>query len=131
MSTNLPPPHRQLNDQALKESAFDQAQVFPNPYYAYNTQETSSANRFVTIARLPENVTVRIFSMAGALVRVLNDENKPEGPQGQFMTWDLKNESGLPVASGLYIYHIEAHTLGKTKVLKSFIIQPKQKLRFF
>jgi hypothetical protein len=120
-----------VNDQALKESAFDQAQVFPNPYYAYNTQETSSANRFVTIARLPENVTVRIFSMAGALVRVLNDENKPEGPQGQFMTWDLKNESGLPVASGLYIYHIEAHTLGKTKVLKSFIIQPKQKLRFF
>lgn len=119
-----------IGDDALALAQFDKATVWPNPYYAYNTQETSNFSRFVTISNLPAKVTVRIFNLAGTLVRTL-DENDKSGVGDQFLQWDLQNESGLPVASGLYVYYIDAPELGKTKVLKSFVVQAKQKLRLY
>ena len=35
--------------------------------------------------------------------------------------WDLKNHSGVPVASGVYIVHIDAFDLGE-KILKMFAV---------
>ncbi|MGZ3884597.1 MAG: hypothetical protein ACXVPD_10370, partial [Bacteroidia bacterium] len=36
-----------------------------------------------------------------------------------YQDWDLKNQSGIPVASGLYIFHIDAPGVGE-KILKWF-----------
>ena len=44
----------------------------------------------------------------------------------EFQRWNLANESGLPVASGLYIAYIELPELGETKILKVAIIQEQQ-----
>lgn len=116
-----------LNDKTLAKAQFEKATVWPNPYYAYNTQESSNFSRFVTISNLPAKVTVRIFNLAGTLVRTLEKSDATS----QFLRWDLNNESGLPVASGLYVYYMDAPDLGQTKVLKGFIVQAKQKLRFY
>jgi hypothetical protein len=113
-------------DDDLARAQFDKATVWPNPYYAYNTQETSNFGRFVTISNLPSKVDIRIFNLAGTLVRKIEKDN-----DSQFQRWDLLNETGLPVASGLYIFHMDAPDLGKTKILKGFIIQAKQKLQYF
>jgi hypothetical protein len=40
--------------------------------------------------------------------------------------WDLRNEHGLPVASGMYFAHVEIPGIG-TKVLKLAIIQPDER----
>jgi hypothetical protein len=50
---------------------------------------------------------------------------------GQFMRWDLANEDGLPVASGLYIAYIDIPELGETKILKLAIVQEQQILDRF
>jgi hypothetical protein len=50
---------------------------------------------------------------------------------GQYQKWDLNNNDGLPVASGLYIAYIDMPDLGKTKTLKFSIIQEQQILDRF
>jgi hypothetical protein len=47
----------------------------------------------------------------------------------QFLRWNLQNENGLPVASGIYIAYIEMGNIGTTKTLKIAIIQEQQFLR--
>lgn len=97
--------------------------VFPNPYYGVNTAETTRENRFVTFSHLPRRATFRIFNLAGVLVRTLQKDSP-----SQFFQWNLQNERGLPVASGLYLVHIDMGSLG-TKILKAAIIQEQQYLQ--
>jgi hypothetical protein len=104
--------------------------VFPNPYYGFNRAETSRFQRFVTFNHLPKTVEVRIFNIAGALVKALVKDDA-----SQFMNWDLSNINNLPVASGLYIAHLKLKDaagadLG-TKILKIIIIQEQQYLDNF
>ncbi len=96
--------------------------VFPNPYFARNIEEIDPLNRFVTFTHLPDKATIRIFSLAGDLVRVIEHE------QGQLEQWDLRNDAGIPVACGIYIAHIDMPKIGATKVLKLAIFQPEERL---
>jgi hypothetical protein len=100
--------------------------VFPNPYYGVNTEELNKYQRFVTFSHLPQRATIRIFNLAGIMVRVIEKDNS-----STFERWNLSNESGLPVGSGLYIAHIDMPDLGTTKVLKLAIIQEAQILDRF
>ncbi|MBI4428393.1 MAG: T9SS type A sorting domain-containing protein [Ignavibacteriales bacterium] len=102
--------------------------VFPNPYYAFNAAETNRFSRFVTFSNLPPTATIRIFNLAGQLVRVLTKD--PVSNPGQFVRWDLLNRFNFPVASGMYIAHVEM-TLPSdgstvTKVLKLAVIQEQE-----
>jgi hypothetical protein len=106
---------------ALAKVDINLINVFPNPYYGVNTQETSKYARFVTFNHLPATATIRIFNLAGILVRTINHTDGT-----QFQQWDLNNDSGLPVASGLYIVYIDMPTIGATKILKTAIIQEQQ-----
>ncbi len=116
---------------ALEKSAAEKVTVFPNPYYAGNAQESNRFNRFVTFYHLTEKATVRIFNLGGEQVRKLE---KPASNTTQFMQWDLRNGNSLPVASGIYFAHVEM-TLSNgskvTKVLKLFVIQRRQQIKFF
>lgn len=100
--------------------------VFPNPYYGVNSEELNKYNRFVMFTHLPPKAKIRIFNLAGVLVKTL-DKDDPS----QFQRWDLANQSGLPVASGLYIAYIDMPELGSTKILKLAIIQEQQILDRF
>ena len=114
----------------LAKADVDKINVFPNPYYAYNPSEPNRFQRFVTFNHLPRNLTVRIFTISGVLVRTLTEEDKTS-PESQFLNWDLLNGDNFPVASGVYIAHIDMPELGKTKVLKLFIVQGQEFLQYF
>ncbi len=100
--------------------------VYPNPYYGVNTEELNKYNRFVTFTHLPAKATIRLFNLAGVMVRTIEKDNS-----STFQRWDLANESGLPVASGLYIAYIDMPEVGRTKILKVAIIQEQQILDRF
>lgn len=108
-----------------KKDAMELINVFPNPYLGVNRLENSQQNKFVRFNHLPDQATIRIFNLAGTLVKTI-EKNDP----GQWADWDLKNEKGLPVASGLYLAHIEMPGIGE-KTLKLVIIQEQQFLRTF
>ncbi|MFA6599005.1 MAG: hypothetical protein WCS69_14865 [Ignavibacteriaceae bacterium] len=110
----------------LAQNQVGQINVFPNPYYGVNSEELNKYNRFVTFSHLPAKATIRIFNLAGVCVKTIQ-----KVATSQFQRWDLANESGLPVASGLYIAYIEMPELGKTTFLKIAVIQEKQILDRF
>jgi hypothetical protein len=114
------------SSEELAKADVEKINVFPNPYYANNELETSKYYRFVTFSHLPEKAKIRIFNLAGQLVRTIDKSSTD-----QFEEWDLYNEGGLPVASGMYIVHIDMPDLGKTKILKLAIIQGEQILDRF
>jgi len=97
--------------------------VFPNPYYGYHSGEMNIFERWVRFTFLPEKCTIKIFDLSGHLVRELekNDATTP------FMDWDLKNHYGLPVASSVYIYHVEVPGVGE-KVGKLAVFTPNERL---
>jgi len=111
---------------ALAKQDVNKINVFPNPYYGVNSQELNKYNRFVTFNHLPANATIRIFNLAGVMVRTIVHSGGD-----QYQRWDLANENGLPVASGLYIAYIDMPDLGTTKILKFAIIQEQQILDRF
>lgn len=113
------------NDVALAKTQLDKIQVFPNPYFAHNRAEQNPLQRFVTFSRLGGKAKIRIFSLAGELVKTLNYDDAVAANR-TFIQWDLRNENGLPVASGMYIAHIEVEGVGN-RILKFAIIQPEER----
>jgi len=96
--------------------------AFPNPYYGSNRSETSRDVKYITFNHLPPGKSIlRIFDLSGIQVQKLEKDDP-----GQFLTWNLQNANGLPVASGIYIVYIDMPDLGVTKTLKVAIIQEQQ-----
>ncbi|NOX88427.1 MAG: T9SS type A sorting domain-containing protein [Calditrichaeota bacterium] len=114
------------NDNELIKKDVEKINVFPNPYYGVNSQESSRFTHFVTFNHLPKHAVIRIFTLNGSLVRKLEKYDNT-----QFFRWDLKNEKGWGVASGLYIVHIEMPELKKQKILKLMVIMTEEVLEHF
>jgi hypothetical protein len=95
--------------------------AFPNPYYGFNLMETDRLVKYITFNHLPKKATIRIFNLAGVLVRTIYKDDDT-----QFARWDLRNENNLPVASGIYIAHIDMPEIGKTKIVKLMIVQEQE-----
>ncbi|MBC8377508.1 MAG: hypothetical protein H8E26_15830 [FCB group bacterium] len=105
---------------AYDEDALDLIQIFPNPYFGYQSEQSSFSEPYVTMSNLPEQAcTIRIYSLGGTLVRRFDHE------VGTYEYWDLLNEHRWPVASGVYIVHIEVPDLGN-KILKVAVFQPER-----
>ena len=92
----------------------DNVQIVPNPYYGYSEYETDQLDNRVKITNLPDNVTISIFTLSGTLIRTI-DKSSPETS----VEWDLKNTFGIPIASGVYLIHLDADEAGE-RVLKWF-----------
>jgi hypothetical protein len=58
-------------------------------------------------------VTLRVYDVAGRLVRTLVDTHQMAGRK--FATWDGRNNSGLTVATGVYFYRMQAGNFVQTR----------------
>jgi hypothetical protein len=115
--------------EAEEKSLFDKVNVFPNPLYGYNPytayNNLAADDPFVTFTNLPnEEVTIKIYTLSGTLLRTLVKDPISTSP---FLNWNLQNESGLRVASGLYLAIVSSPKYGD-KVLKFSIIMPQKQL---
>lgn len=100
--------------------------VFPNPYYGTHQNELSLQGRFVTFNHLPTKATIKIFDLNGGYVETLEKDS-----DSQYFEWNLQNHNGLPVASGIYIVHIDMPELGKTKILKLALIKEREFIQVY
>lgn len=103
---------------SLKASVSDIG-VFPNPYYGRHKLESGRFDKYVTFTHLPQEATIRIFNLGGVMVRKIDHNSS-----SQFQEWDLTNQDGLPVGSGIYIAHIKTDEGSKT--LKLAIVQEEE-----
>jgi hypothetical protein len=109
------------NNANLAKVEVDRVNVYPNPYIGFNPMEANKYERFVTFTHLPTNATIRIFNLAGVLVRTMVKSDAT-----QYFQWDLRNENGFPVGAGMYIAHVDMPDQGKTKILKLGVIPEQQ-----
>lgn len=115
-TNNLVP---QVNQTSIAQNGLDLIRVVPNPYYAYSQYEQRQLDNIVKITNLPRKCKIQIYTVNGTLVRTYNKDDSKT-----FLDWNLKNDNNLPIASGVYIIHVDAGNIG-SKVVKFFgIMRP-------
>jgi len=84
--------------------------VVPNPYEAGKVPWELGGSRHVEFRQLPEEATIRIYTVAGDFVRELKKGRGIHGESVNVVSWDLMNSSGREVSSGIYVFRIETPT---------------------
>jgi hypothetical protein len=100
------------------EIDLDQIRVVPNPYLGTARFEFGPSNRQVQFTNLPPECTIRIYTISGNLVRVL--EHLPD--EGGTEDYDLRTRYDLELASGNYYYHVTTPD-GRTHLGRFAVIQ--------
>jgi hypothetical protein len=96
--------------------------VVPNPYKGSAEWDLGPNQRAVHFINVPSGSTIRIFTSAGDLLRVLTqDPNSSAGGSTGELAWDLKNDSGNMVVSGIYLYTVQPPD-GRTPKKGHFVI---------
>ncbi len=98
----------------------DQVLVVPNPYrvdedYTYENggwegrgREWNETKRMVKFIHLPRKCTIRVFSLTGDQITILEYEAPPTQPDRGELDWNLLSESNRALASGVYVYTVES-----------------------
>ncbi len=137
-----------INPMSMKAEDADlsRIKVVPNPYMASSFLDLSPTNRRIEFVNLPSNCTIRIYTLSGNLVNVLNhiginrqgwgnytDYDRLQAGTGEPIVysgsdnhsgtepWNLRNRFGQVVASGLYLYHV-TDKRGKTFTGKFYVV---------
>jgi hypothetical protein len=87
---------------------FSLARNCPNPFNPATRIEYTVHTR-----QAPLRTTLKIYNIRGRLVRTLVDESKVAGTHE--VTWDGRDEGGNEVASGVYLYRLQAGDFDQTK----------------
>ena len=99
--------------------------VVPNPYYGHSNYEMNPYDKVVKFTNLPREVTIRIFNLGGDHVKTLTKNNTSTE-----LIWNLETKYGIPVASGIYIWYLDAPGIG-TKVGKTAVFMERETLVTF
>ena len=91
--------------------------VVPNPYIVSSPLDLSPVSKQIHFNHLPPVATIRIYTVAGHLVDVLEHDNAT----GTAL-WDIRSRFNQKIASGYYIYHVTDTETGKTHMGKFAVI---------
>ena len=92
------------NDEAIPEH-YSLFQNYPNPFNPETTIKYEIPNK--------SDITLKIYNLLGQEVKTLINESKKAGYHQ--IIWDGRNNNGVKVGSGIYIYRIQAGDFVKTK----------------
>ena len=100
--------------------------VVPNPYVVTSAYESNIETKELQFHNLPQECTIRIFTIAGELLRILEHREGSMSWRGPAIeAWDLRTYNNQEVAFGIYIFHVEAEgsdqtfsNLGKFAVIR-------------
>ncbi|GAB4334559.1 MAG: hypothetical protein Kow0037_13350 [Calditrichia bacterium] len=115
----------QRYSQEKAKSDMDKIAVVPNPYVVAASWEARSPFRFgrgerkIQFIHLPKDCTIRIYTLRGYLVDVI--EHHGEADDGQ-EAWNMLSKDGQEIAYGVYIYHVDAPGVGE-KIGKFAVIK--------
>ncbi len=125
----------QSGSQASWDYDEDKVYVVPNPAsaesmapWALESNNDDPTGLKVEFRHLPASVcTIRIYSLSGDLVNTISHDRMEELNSGDYAstgtaTWDLVSRNGQDVASGVYIFSVEANGFD-TKVGKFVVIR--------
>jgi hypothetical protein len=98
-------------------NSLENIRVVPNPYVVTNVIEPLDLQnprdrgaRRLYFDLLPQKCTIRIFTVTGELVDVIEHDAAMDNGQA---FWDLTTRDNFPIAFGVYLYHVDAGPLGQ------------------
>lgn len=112
-------------DDAQVKNDLDNIYVVPDPYVVSASWEkplffsSGRGERRIDFVNLPQNCTIRIFTMSGKLVKTLQHSSAISNGSE---SWDLVSDDGLTVSFGVYIFHVETPKSG-SKIGKFALIK--------
>jgi len=101
-------------DPGVQASQLDIIKAVPNPYYGLSAYDANQLENNIKIINLPHTCTITIFNSGGQLIRQFSKSSEQT-----YQIWDLKNSKNIPIASGMYIIHVNAPGIGE-KTIKWF-----------
>ena len=108
------------------QRSLDRIAAVPNPYFGSSTYETGNLSRVVRFTNLPEQpATIRIFTVSGSLVTTLNKSSADRS-----LDWNLESSNNLPVASGMYLVHVDIEGVGE-RTLKLGVVNRRTQITVF
>ncbi|TDI69003.1 MAG: T9SS type A sorting domain-containing protein [Bacteroidetes bacterium] len=109
-----------------KQAAMDLIGIVPNPYKGSSAFERSQLIDEVRFTGMPsEETIINVFTLNGSLIKTIF---KPEGVRDQ--AWNLTTDNSLPIASGMYLIHVDVKGVG-SKVIKFAAIKKRVQLNTF
>jgi hypothetical protein len=100
----------------LASRNLNQVRVVPNPYVGYAKWDGDGGRRKLQFVNLPDECVIRIYTLAGELIRTLPHESGTGSED-----WDMLSEAGRGVASGVYLFNVDSqygNRTGKFAVIK-------------
>ena len=110
----------QTRELETAQSALEEINVVPNPYYGFSSYERTQVDNIVKITNLPVECTVSIYSIDGKLIR----QYRRDDHSITSINWDLMNHSSVPISSGIYFIHVEAPGIGETMIKWFGVLRP-------
>lgn len=114
----------QVTDGNFTDSDLDQIRVVPNPFFVTHFGQASTDDAKLYFTRLPDRCTIKIFTVAGDLVRTIEHDKQ----RGEDMTnygvsvWNLLSDGRQRVGSQPFVAHIETPNGAKSIVKFSVIV---------
>jgi hypothetical protein len=112
-------------DKQLAADQLNNIKVVPNPYVATalwepkNPYQSGRGPRSLHFTHLPNQCTIRIFTVTGELVDVIEHDSPLNDGAAE---WDMLTKDNLSIAYGVYVYHVDApgvgERIGKFAVIK-------------
>ncbi len=114
-----------VSEDVATAADLDLIKAVPNPFYLIGRYDPNPGSYAIKFHHLPQVCTISIYNLGGELVRVI-DKDDPDA----IATWDILTENGLPVASGIYIYVVDAPGIG-TKIGKMAVFVEQEVLLIY
>lgn len=95
--------------------------IFPNPYYDSGAPVQGQSDNVVQIDNLPKGAIVTVFTLDGKFVKRFSEDvgtQFKETGSTRKLEWNLQDNNGMKLSSGIYIIHISVPHLGIQKSLK-------------
>jgi hypothetical protein len=103
-------------DKNLAKEQLSKIDVVPNPYLGAavwerrNLNSTGRGERKIDFVNLPNQCTIRIYTITGQLIKTLYKES---GFLDGTISWNLVTDDGMDAAYGVYVYHVDAPGVGE------------------
>ncbi len=95
----------------------DQDYTFENGGWEGREQAWNESKRLIKFIHLPQQCTIRIYSLRGEIIATLHHDDPSLGE----MSWNLISDGGRAIASGLYVFSVESQygkQIGKFVVIR-------------
>ena len=116
----------QAFDLATQQERLADIGIVPNPYKGASAYEVSQLTDEVRFTNMPDVATIRVFTLNGTLIKTINKQS----PGVPTISWNLTTDHNLPIASGLYLIHVEVPDVGET-TLKFAVVKKRIQLNVY